>query len=297
MKQLIKAMIPALLLDQAREAKGWLGLATAGRVNLECGSLRAADDVRLGKIFEDTEIGARWEEDHRAIKALYGDEDTMGGVNPGDRRALYYLIVGLQAGTVLEVGTHIGASTLYIARALKRLGGDGRMTSVDILDVNDAELGPWRKLGLAKPPREFARELACTERIEFCARPSLEFMQAAKERYDFVFLDGDHGARAVYQEVGAALGLLKPSGVILLHDYYPGAKALYPNGATIGGPFHAMERVGKENPEIGVLPLGDLPWPTKQGKKVTTLALVVRAAPEGEREEENAAHEAVAGAK
>jgi predicted O-methyltransferase YrrM len=276
MKHLVKAVLPEPVIDRVRETKGWLGLATAGRVKLECGSLCVADNVRLEDIFASREIGAAWEEDHRTIKALYGDEDTMGGVNPGDRRALYYLVMGLKAERVLEVGTHIGASTLHIAGALKRLGRDARMTSVDILDVNDAG-GPWKKLGLAKTPKEFARELECEERIEFCARPSLEFMRKDKRRYDLVFLDGDHGARAVYQEVGAALALLKPGGVILLHDYYPGAKALYPEGATISGPFHAMERVRRENPEVAVVPLGELPWPTKLGKNVTTLALLVRA--------------------
>jgi hypothetical protein len=81
---------------------------------------------------------------------------------------------------------------------------------------------------------------------------------------------------AVYQEVSAALSLLKTDGVILLHDYYPGANPLYPDNATIGGPFHALERIRKENPAIDVLPLGDLPWPTKLGKNVTSLALVAR---------------------
>ena len=44
-----------------------------------------------------------------------------GGVNPGDRQAVYYLIMALKPQNVLEVGTHIGASMPHIARALKRL--------------------------------------------------------------------------------------------------------------------------------------------------------------------------------
>ena len=31
----------------------------------------------------------------------------------------------------------------------------------------------------------------------------------------------------VYREVPLALGLLKPGGIILLHDFYPGARPLW----------------------------------------------------------------------
>ena len=38
--------------------------------------------------------------------------DDEGGVNPGDRRAIYSLIHYLKPISVLEIGTHIGASTV-----------------------------------------------------------------------------------------------------------------------------------------------------------------------------------------
>jgi hypothetical protein len=76
--------------------------------------------------------------------------------------------------------------------------------------------------------------------------------------------------------VAAALPLLNEGGLILLHDYYPGAEALYPDQATIAGPFHAMERIRRECPAIAVLPLGELPWPTKQGVTATSLAVVAK---------------------
>ncbi|SRR5713101_1426436 len=276
LKQLAKAIVPPPVLNRAATARDWLRLITLPQQSFDSGNLRTPDTLLLADIFGSKEIAIAWEKDDDVIKNLYGDEDKMGGVNPGDRRALYYLIVALKPKNVLEVGTHIGASTLHIARALKRLNQDGRVTSVDIVDVNHPERGAWKQLGLPKSPRDFARQLECLDHIEFHTGACLDLMRTTKQRFDFIFLDGDHRARAVYQEVSAALSLLKTGGVILLHDYYPGAKSLYPDNATIGGPFHALERVRKENPSIGVLPLGNLPWPTKQGKNVTTLALVTR---------------------
>ena len=292
MKQLVKAVVPRTVLNRAVETRNWLGLAALPKQNFDSSNLRAADTLSPADIWGNKDVSASWEKDHEAIKALYGDEDKMEGVNPGDRRALYYLIMALKPENVLEVGTHIAASTLHIARALNRLNQNGRMTSVDIVDVNHPEQGAWKKLGLAQPPREFARRLECLDRIDFQMGASLELMRTTRQRYDFVFLDGDHSARAVYQEVGAALSLLRTGGAILLHDYYPGAKALYADDAMIGGPFHALKRIRKENPVISVLPLDDLPWPTKQGKNVTSLAMLARAAEpaflpevEGRREE------------
>ena len=101
-------------------------------------------------------------------------------------------------------------------------------------------------------------------------------MKKTDKKYDFIFLDGDHTAQAVYKEVSAALSILESGGVILLHDYYPDARPLFPDGNIIGGPFKALERICKETPEIKVIPLGNLPWPTKQDTHTTSLALVVK---------------------
>jgi predicted O-methyltransferase YrrM len=54
--------------------------------------------------------------------------------------------MALNPRKVLEVGTHIGASTIYIAAALKRLNEGGKLTTVDIIDVNHPEQGSWKKL-------------------------------------------------------------------------------------------------------------------------------------------------------
>ena len=73
-----------------------------------------------------------------------------------------------------------------------------------------------------------------------------------------------------------ALKMLNPNGVILLHDYFPGMKPLWSDGTVIPGPYLATERFVKEGINLTVLPLGELPWPTKLGSNVTSLALLLR---------------------
>lgn len=276
MKQFIKSVLPRPVLNEAVKARDWLTVTALPRQPFAAAHLRPAADVSFDRIFSDSAIFAAWEDDHAAIKAVYGDDDSMEGVNPGDRRALYYLVMALKPVNVLEVGTHIGASAIHIARALKRLGRGGKVTSVDILDVNHPADAPWKKMGLKNSPRGFAETLCCGGQIDFRVGPCLDLMKAEQRRFDLVFLDGDHAAKAVYQEVSAALPVLSDGGSILLHDYYPGARPLYPDNGVIGGPFFAMERIRRENPAISVLPLGALPWATKQGTNFTTLALVAR---------------------
>ena len=112
--------------------------------------------------------------------------------------------------------------------------------------------------------------------MEFITSTSLSYFTRCELRFDFIFLDGDHTAKTVYQEIPAALRLLNQNGVILLHDYFPNLKALWPNGSVIPGPFLATERLVKEGANLVVLPLGELPWPTKLQSNVTTLALLLR---------------------
>lgn len=275
MKKLLKAVLPAPFLHAALDMREAGRLACVQRLPFEPANLLPEGIVDTGVIFGNDTFEAGWKEDHAAISGLFGDGNRSGGINPGDRRALYCLIRALRPRSVLEVGTHIGASTLYIARALKN-NGEGAVTTVDILDVNAAD-GPWRMLGLPMPPRDFAEKLGCRAPINFVAQKSIDFMMHTDRKFDFIFLDGDHGARTVYREVAAALRVLSPGGIILLHDFYPEGKALFPSGNIISGPFRALSRIARENPEIAVLPLGDLPWPTKQGVNATSLALLVKA--------------------
>ena len=114
--------------------------------------------------------------------------------------------------------------------------------------------------------------------VRFVAQPSLEFLAATEERFDLIFLDGDHSAVTVYREVPAALRRLRPGGLVLLHDYFPGGQALWAGQPAKLGPWLGVDRLRREGARLEVLPLGELPWSTKLGSNVTSLALVTRTA-------------------
>lgn len=202
LRSIAKQVIPEALVRSFREA--------ATRRAFDASRLRC--ELRR-TTFYDPAINAAYEMDARLLPT----KDLAGGVNLGDRRALYCLTMSL-ATRVLEVGTHVGASTAYIARALKRTGG--QLVTVDVVDVN-TEHGPWKRQGAGQSPADLMKLIDCQDTVTFVQSPAQRFMAACRERFDLIFLDGDHSKDAVYSEVALALKILNPDGVILLHDYYP----------------------------------------------------------------------------
>jgi predicted O-methyltransferase YrrM len=232
--------------------------------------------IDLKAIFHSSALDREWLFVGERLASLFCVEDgTTGAVNAGDRRAIYYLTRYLQSKRVLEIGTHVGGSTLHFAAAL--LVAAGRLITVDIEDVNASE-GPWRRAGLGRSPRQLVEALGFA--ADFVVSDSTTFLHQkaeASELFDLIFIDGDHSCEKVLAEIPAALRALAPGGIVLLHDYFPGAASCWSGSDPIRGPYEAVRRLQEEGVAIEVVPFAELPWPTKLGSSVTSLAaLVVR---------------------
>ncbi len=278
MKALLKSIIPLSLLDPLIRSRQIKKLRDVGRISPpSSGFLRKTDPMELQGFFNSARCNSEWPEVNREISS-FAIVDGISGVNPGDRRAIYYFMRGLLATSVLEIGTNIGASTVHIIAALIRNGAENRtpvsLTTIDIQDVNDPINGFWKTAGCKYSPREMARRMGVDDRVNFVTGNSLDFFSSNQALYDVIFLDGDHAARTVYREIPAALSHVRPGGIILLHDYFPNGKALWPGKGTIVGPWLAVKRLQDEGADFKVLPFGELPWTTKQGSNRTSLAVV-----------------------
>ena len=123
------------------------GLPTA---ILEVANLRPISGTDVAETFSHHgAIATEWSDVSSQIDRIVLIEDmTTAGVNPGDRRAIYYLIRAFRPRRVLEIGTNVGASTLHIAAAMKRNKEDGigecNLVTVDIIDVNNAFDAYWK---------------------------------------------------------------------------------------------------------------------------------------------------------
>lgn len=258
--------------DQSRQLK------EIARLPIEADALRCVTRRELSDRLDCARTHEEWSRTETDLLDGCPIKDQISdGVNPGDRRALWYLVKSFAARSVLEVGTNVGASTFHLAAALKSSAGENaHLVTVDITDVNHEETGAWKSRGLLFSPEEMIRKIGGGELVTFVQDTSRRYLEGCSETFDLVFLDGDHTAANVYQEISLSLKLLNRDGIILLHDYFPGNRPLWKGNFPTVGPYLALSRVIKENPRITVLPLNELPWPTKLGTKKTTLSLVTR---------------------
>ena len=259
-------------------------LSNLPRAEIDTSRLGNIDKGEIKRILTEPKLHEEWRVLAKEIDRLISIEDMKtGGVNPGDRRALYYLVRGLGLKRVLEIGTNVGASTIHIAAAMKanlladEKPNDHSLVTVDIVDVNDAPDAFWRLGGLPRSPRDNIEALGMMEHVTFVTNSSLTYLDECDESFDFIFLDGDHSAAMVYQEVPRALRRLRESGLLLLHDFFPDNRPLWSDRAVVPGPLLAVRRLVREQANVRVIPLGALPWPTKLHSNVTSLA-VLRAA-------------------
>src|SRR5262249_30652017 len=154
-------------------------------------ALRYLTDADLRAFFSSEAITRDWNQDKETLSVLDFPELT-GGVNQGDQRAIYYLVHALNLRSVLEIGTHIGCSTVNIALALKRVaaiqGPPPRLTTVDLLDVNDPTTKRWLQFQSAYSPQEIVERVGVAPFVSFVKSDSLAFLANCQQRFDLIFL-------------------------------------------------------------------------------------------------------------
>ena len=161
LKQTVKAVVPASILASAMVARERRRLAKMPKANFDAGQLRVLSRTQLEAAFVNEVTENAWRRDLESISRIMPYADIYGGVCPGERRAIYHLIAWLKPQRVLEIGTHIGASTLVIAQALaSHAGPDSTLLTGDVLDVNNPAQGAFTRLGTLSP-WESLRQARC----------------------------------------------------------------------------------------------------------------------------------------
>lgn len=279
LRQKLKKLVPLPILIYARTRAESKRLNKLSKMPADASMLSThVGPGELQKIFSSRDFDEEWPEVEREVSSL--GIGNIGGLNFGDRRALYYLLRYFSPRTVLEVGTHVGASTVYALAALRHCGSHDhndfrKLTTVDIRDVNDERSKPWKTYGSKYSPKKMSEIMGVPDLVEFVASTSIRYLSTCTGDFDFIFLDGNHAATTVYQEVALALSVLNKDGVILLHDFFPNLRPLWSYKNVIPGPWLATQRLKYEGANFQVLPIGELPWTTKYNSKVSSLALLV----------------------
>ena len=133
-------------------------------------------------------------------------EAVQAGLTPvsqGVASALTVLAKAVNARTVVEIGTALGTSALPL---LAGMTSDGVLTSID--SEADNQLPARSFLNAAGYP---------PSRCRLIAGAPLEILPKLRDgAYDIVFINGDKLEYVEY--VAAALHLLRPGGLLIIHD-------------------------------------------------------------------------------
>jgi len=142
--------------------------------------------------------------------------------DPVEDQILTTLCTRTEAPRVLEIGTYLGHTTMNLARVVKPLGGkvftiDVKSAPPSLPEVQRGEVLPEPMIGSAIPP-EYRDSTVFMKLVD--GNVGLTPSDLGGERFDLVFIDGDHSYSGVLRDMKAVGCCLSDIGVILFHDVW-----------------------------------------------------------------------------
>jgi caffeoyl-CoA O-methyltransferase len=198
------------------------------------------DDYLVGLVPARDPILAEMEEQ--------GGREAVPIVPPETGRLLQILTRACGARRVIEVGTAIGVSTMWIARALP---ADGRIVSFDVDPERQATA------------RSYLERAGVLDRVDLRLEPGIDGLRRLDGTYDMAFIDAIKTEYPAYLEL--IVPLLRPGGMILIDNalmrrsVLPGAAGDAGFGAASVEAMRAVNASLRDRADIVgmVVPVGD----------------------------------------
>ncbi|ACV63588.1 O-methyltransferase family 3 [Desulfofarcimen acetoxidans DSM 771] len=131
-------------------------------------------------------------------------EKVVPIVEPEVAQLLYWLALSHKCSRVLEIGTGIGYSTLWLAKAVIPVGG--KITTIEINKPRyDTACENFRRAGLV-------------ENIELIFGDAREILFDLSGPYDLIFLDAAKGKYLEFLE--KCVDILQPGGILAAEDVF-----------------------------------------------------------------------------
>lgn len=174
--------------------------------------------------------------------------ETIPVVTPAVGNYLQLLVETSGARSILEIGSAIGYSTVYLAKGARQTGG-----KVLTLDMNRGRL---------ERAVEYLQRADLGDLVEFRAENALKYLPQVSERYDLIFVDAAKGEYPQYLEL--LIPLLSPGGLLVVDN------VLFRGWVVPGSAFdHKYDKMvetmrnflksltGIPGFRVSILPLGD----------------------------------------
>ena len=191
------------------------------------------------------------------LKKLYAMPITFpAAMSPEVGLLMFSLVRNIRPRTVVEVGSFLGVSTIWMAAALEEIGDepnasgdvDGRVGSLlaidDFAPVKETQ---WRKASLDGDRLPIVQrhvdEAGLSHRVHLEKGISWEVLPGVREQLrasggvQLALLDGDHGAEGLRKDLIELEPVLNTGGYVVVHDTIPERC-----GGHVGG-RHLLEHI------------------------------------------------------
>ncbi|RNC80425.1 MAG: class I SAM-dependent methyltransferase [Phycisphaera sp.] len=191
------------------------------------------------------------------LKKLYAMPITFpAAMSPEAGLLLFSLVRNIRPRTVVEVGSFLGVSTIWIAAALEEIGDDpiasgdpegreGALVAID--DFAPVMETQWRKASLDGDRQPIVQghvdEAGLAHRVHLEKGISWEVLPRIREQLrstggvQLALLDGDHGAEGLRKDLIELEPVLVTGGYVVVHDTIPERC-----GGHVGG-RHLLEHI------------------------------------------------------
>lgn len=157
----------------------------------------------------------------RTIREMDQDPEAPGFSDIGTRNLLYCFCLSMKPRRVLEIGMHIGFSSLVIGSAL-RLNKFGHLLSVEpnqhYREIASKYLKQARLIDFVDIVPGFSYEAACQKRLR------------EEGPFEIIFLDAAHDYESAAHDIKLCSELVSENGIIILHDTGVHSPEMDPSG-------------------------------------------------------------------
>ena len=178
------------------------------------------------------------------LKRLYAEPASFpASLSPQAGLLLHALVTNVRPPVAIEVGSFLGASTLWMASAMAA-SGEGVLHVFD--DFGPMEAGPWREEHLLADRFEVVEarveRAGLSDRVGFhkglTPGTIVEAREALREAggVQLAFLDGNHSVPGAWNDLWAVEPLVPTGGYVILHD-------MFPDQTAQPGPRHVIDHL------------------------------------------------------
>ena len=164
-------------------------------------------------------------------------------------RILYTAVKVLQSSRVIELGTYLGMSAMFLLEALETAGPDAHVTTVELHDE-------FHRIASALLAREFNGRVTC---IKGSTQEVLPGLARTLRGVDLLFHDASHSGEAYVRDFLAVEPAMAPGSVVLFDDIrwnnprYTSSDPKCHEGWMEVSRHPRVRRAGEINGEIGAL--------------------------------------------